>query len=721
MNITKIEIDNFGKYKDFTLDLNGGLNVVLGHNEAGKSTLCAFLCAMFYGLPNESKKLGIREDARKRYLPWDGEAISGTVYFTHNGRDYVLSRKFAKTRRGDKVSLKDGTTWEEIADIAADDIGRTFLGVGEDGFLKTLFISQLGAAIAPNGDDEVLKKLSNLGQSGTEDISYQAASAAIIKAQHEIVSKSERAGILPRLEQEKEALEHELAESNRVSEKFRNDIILQNNLKQESDRLAKELTELENQKEIAKEYLRLIEAEKTKNEYNRLSERKKENEQRINEQQKKLESYNTQAQKYKFAENITQSELIALAQTENDVNSIKEELKEINDLKERLSELKTRKQEIKSKQKSGINIPMFIIAIAVAVSGVVFAATLSLILITLLPVGILLGIISFVGRFGTKAQKQELAALENEIEILEKETNPDKIEEINTRLCKKQKELADVLSLTSVDDVHQLAQIIADRNQLIQNISAAQNELSLLLETQKQIEEDLNRIPDETIETFSDNVREYKGKSLEEIDVLLAENHANQLKNQREYENVRYRVEESTASVRSSDVILTEITETEEKIEQYRFHYQALSMAHDSLFKGYSELKQGFAPVLNEFVGEIVSVLTDGKYSELRVSDDYKIMLKENENGEIVSAEYLSSGTYDILYFALRMGIAKVIFDEKIPLLILDDTFLQMDDKRAALTAEYLKNHPAAEQIIYFTCHESQASLFENTNRIILN
>lgn len=720
MIITKIEIDNFGKYKNFTLNLNAGLNIILGQNEAGKSTLCAFLYAMFYGLPNESKKLGIREDARKRYLPWSGDAMSGTVYFEHDGRSYILSRKFAKTKRGDKVSLKDGTTWEEIDDISADDIGHRFLGLGEGGFLKTLFISQLGAAISPDGDDEVLKKLSNLGQSGAEDTSYQAASAAIFKAQHEIISKSERAGILPRLEQEKEQLEYELAESKRVSEKFKNDAILQNQLKQETEQLTENLSELKKQKELAKAHQRMLNAQKSKNELNILSERKSENDKRIEEQQKKLDECNKQFEQYKFTENISQSDLIALAQTENEVNSLKEELRDIDALKERLIVLKEQQQELINKQKPSINIKMLIIAAVISVLVIIFGVTLSLAYLILLPIGILFGVGSFIGRFGSKNKKEELVILEDEINLLEEETNSEKINEINEKLTEKQKQIDAVLLTSGATDVHQLAQLIADKNQLAQTITSVKKELSLLLEAQQQIEDDLKRIPAENVEIFSSDVYNYNGKTSEEIDLLIADMHTKQLENQREYENVRYRVEEATSGVRSSDIILTEINAIQEKIEQYNFHYKALAMAQEALSRSYSEIKQGFAPVLNEHAGEIVKLLTDGKYGEMKVADDYKIRLRENN--EFVDAEFLSSGTYDILYFALRLGIAKVIFDDKIPMLILDDTFLQMDDNRAKCTADYLNNNFIAEQIIYFTCHESQADLFgNNANRIILN
>ena len=43
MKIKKIYISAFGGLKDFTLELNDGLNVVYGNNEDGKSTVAAFI------------------------------------------------------------------------------------------------------------------------------------------------------------------------------------------------------------------------------------------------------------------------------------------------------------------------------------------------------------------------------------------------------------------------------------------------------------------------------------------------------------------------------------------------------------------------------------------------------------------------------------------------------------------------------------------------------
>ena len=263
MKITKIEIGHFGKWENFSLDFTDGIQVIYGRNEAGKSTICAFLQAMFYGLPNERKAIGIREDLRKRYAPWDGSPMEGNVFFEHAGRKYVLTRRLGKTRKGDKVSLKDGTTWEELSEIPETEIGRTFFGVGEEAFLKTLFISQLGAAIRSDDEDEILKRLSNLKQSGSEDISYQAAAQALEKAKYELISKSEKAGLIPRTEQEKEQLEFEYKEAVRLSEQYRTDVLCHGELVRLGNQLREEEKTLSKQKELAKEHERFLALAKT--------------------------------------------------------------------------------------------------------------------------------------------------------------------------------------------------------------------------------------------------------------------------------------------------------------------------------------------------------------------------------------------------------------------------------------------------------------------------
>ena len=50
MKLISCHIENFGKLSDFDMDFKDGLNTVLEENGWGKTTLAAFIKAMFYGL-----------------------------------------------------------------------------------------------------------------------------------------------------------------------------------------------------------------------------------------------------------------------------------------------------------------------------------------------------------------------------------------------------------------------------------------------------------------------------------------------------------------------------------------------------------------------------------------------------------------------------------------------------------------------------------------------
>ncbi|MBQ3225563.1 MAG: AAA family ATPase [Clostridia bacterium] len=716
MKITKIEIGHFGKWENFSLDFTDGIQVIYGRNEAGKSTICAFLQAMFYGLPNERKAVGIREDLRKRYAPWDGSPMEGNVFFEHAGRKYVLTRRLGKTRKGDKVSLKDGTTWEELSEIPESEIGRTFFGVGEEAFLKTLFISQLGAAIRSDDEDEILKRLSNLKQSGSEDISYQAAAQALEKAKYELISKSEKAGLIPRSEQEKEQLEFEYKEAVRLSEQYRTDVLCHGELVRLGNQLREEEKTLSKQKELAKEHERFLALAKTEDTRNILLTRKTENESKIANTQKTIEDLKEKLERHLAQAPVSQDELLSLLAMEQEVAEKAAKASEYEKKRQKAEELKG-KINLLSKTKTGKIKPLLLLSGAFTlVLGALAGSTISVYLWALSMIG---AVLLTAGIFARSRKNTELEEILAQVEILdaelrEEQENKEKLEELRSKLF-------EILSSAGVSEVHELSKRAEEKSRLEAERKTAERELSLLFEAQSRIDADLLRLPEKSETSFSDEAIDYSGAGIEELDALLRENHTKQLENQRTEEAVRYSLEHAFAGTRSADIILTELTQKEEELSEYRFRYDAIVLAQNALYDSYMELKEDFAPVLNERVGEILSELTDGRYSELKISDDYKVMLKEKSRTEPVSAEHLSNGTYDVLYLALRLGIAKVIFPDGIPFIMLDDSFLQLDDARAQRAANYLKTQADAEQIFYFTCHSSQSELFgDEVNRIEL-
>ena len=178
MRIKRLQIKSFGKLKNINLELKPGLNVIYGSNEAGKSTMQHFIKAMLYGM--NSMKKTIRENDRRRFLPWDGGTAQGILVFEEeNKSEYVIDRSFGQTKKEDNYIIYNSVTGEKAVHIDNYQPGKDIFGLGEDAFEKTLFIKQLGAKVAMDKEDEIMKKLLNLHESGEEDISYNKAKAAL--------------------------------------------------------------------------------------------------------------------------------------------------------------------------------------------------------------------------------------------------------------------------------------------------------------------------------------------------------------------------------------------------------------------------------------------------------------------------------------------------------------------------------------------------------------
>lgn len=113
--------------------------------------------------------------------------------------------------------------------------------------------------------------------------------------------------------------------------------------------------------------------------------------------------------------------------------------------------------------------------------------------------------------------------------------------------------------------------------------------------------------------------------------------------------------------------------------------------------------KASYIPYLNKEVSEILNGILDIDY--FNIDDKLHCEVRKKDSNDILSRELLSSGTDDLIYFALRLAIYKFISkEEKIPL-ILDDCFIELDDIRYAKIMDYLSKN-FENQIIYFTAHK---------------
>ena len=82
----------FGKLDQQTLELTGGLNVIQAPNESGKSTWCAFLLAMLYGVNSRERDRAGFIAEKNRYAPWSGAAMAGRLDCRAGENELTLTR-----------------------------------------------------------------------------------------------------------------------------------------------------------------------------------------------------------------------------------------------------------------------------------------------------------------------------------------------------------------------------------------------------------------------------------------------------------------------------------------------------------------------------------------------------------------------------------------------------------------------------------------------------
>lgn len=103
MIIDSLHIYGFGKIKDLKVNLDQGINLIKGLNEAGKSTTMSFIRGVFFGFES-------RRNLHLRYEPLDGGQFGGAIELKDTkGELYRIERVFISKITGDvKVYLPNG-------------------------------------------------------------------------------------------------------------------------------------------------------------------------------------------------------------------------------------------------------------------------------------------------------------------------------------------------------------------------------------------------------------------------------------------------------------------------------------------------------------------------------------------------------------------------------------------------------------------------------------
>ena len=275
MKINKIKINSYGKLKNKEINLENNLNIIYGNNESGKSTLLNFILNIFYGASKNKKGRDISDF--EKYKPWDSEEFSGKLTYELDDKSkYEIYREFNK--KNPKIFNENGEDISKEFNIDKNKGSEFFFEqtqISEDMFLATSIAMQQEVKIEKGAQNILIQKISNLVETGEDNVSYKKAIEKINKIQLEKVgterSREKPINIIQKnieINEQKinelkkyENIEYEIQEEKNAIKNNLDKNEIKNNLLKEI-KILKEKNNLENEKIKIKE--KILEENKNK-------------------------------------------------------------------------------------------------------------------------------------------------------------------------------------------------------------------------------------------------------------------------------------------------------------------------------------------------------------------------------------------------------------------------------------------------------------------------
>ncbi len=699
----------FGKLENQTLTLEPGLNIISAPNEWGKSTWCAFLVAMLYGIDTgaRSKKASIAD--KEHYAPWSGAPMSGRMAISWNGRDITIERR-AKGRipMGD-FSAYETATGLPVAELTAANCGQALLGVERSVFQRAGFISLSDLPVTQ--DESLRRRLNALVTTGDE--SGKADDLAQKLKDLKNKCRFNRSGLLPQAEEQREQLQQKLDRLHRLLQDCQTIRQIQQEQGAELRRLENHLLTMNYQKAV-EEHLR----------FRRDQELLKGAEEKLAQMQAACEGLPAQEparQKLDSLNALQQEQLALQTQAQSLPRAPEKPLpppryaytppeQAVQEAQKDLDFVKAQEQ-VKT-QNSRL---MWIYAAAAAV------LLLLLLVPGVRPFALYIGLAVALGGIAaavlcgrrTDKMRQNLQRVydmhpglgvdkwlpearsyadSHAAYLRDLEAVRGANEGWNSR-----KELLSS-RLAAETEGQPLSQAIAYYTKVLERWAAlaeAKRELEFRIYQVESVQKILKPLPPAP---EPDDLYISEKQTREEI------THGNELLQKMDIQLGQCQGEMHTLGSEAS--LQAQLDAVNARIGRLTQTYNALEIAMNTLAAAGSQLQRRFAPRISGQAQEIFSRLTDGRYKRLTLSEDLTVSAGGEDEVTLRSALWRSEGTVDQLYLSLRLAVARELTPDA-PL-VLDDAFARFDDTRLARAMEVLREEAQTRQVILFSCQSRE-------------
>lgn len=735
--------------RDFSLQLDEGLNIIEGHNEAGKSTIAAFCAFILYG---ESKnQLDIHSS-------WDGLVPEGNLVVSDNGRLYRISRS-----RNLNAVIKDLSTGEQVH--RKEIPGEVFFGLPCDIYRSSAFIGQ--GASGGVACENISASIENILFTGNENTNSEKAVKALDSFRVSMQHKNGKGGSIYELEQKRDELLSRLRSSSENNAKI---IELEGEAGHTQTTLDKRDTAIDKLETCIKyvEYGALIkqfdELEKLRVGGNELKEHHKliiENASfgnyfpdreypiRVRSLRSDADSLNEQFEEACRQENElmdSEPDRAGLTHTAEAVDSLGGKNEALN---------YSKKHKTLSSFFSFCSILLFVLSGVALAAGVYFSVfgrntTLALVSAGFFVISTALAILMFVL---SVRQKNALTLVMNEIgasdyqELLRILNEHDDVAERLNRFSSSldeleaKKELLDDLRTSKLRELNELlmkwdkpdaATAAEDAERIYEKLDECRTKLERQYAAFSTLKNALEGYDESVIrEEYPVICDKYKllndsdtRKDINAMkrELIVQKNSAAQLREKLQKLQTElsalYAVTEKPVPIRG------ELDAVDAEIAAEKRQYDACILAQDSLAAAADNLRMKFVPKLSELTSRYMSESSGGNYKTVDVASDMSLSYRKADDDSFRSMNYLSAGSSDLAYISLRLALISTLCKRSVPPVIFDESFARMDDERLYGLFKVIAGYCAeGHQVIVLTSQKRDALIAEgitHTKHIIL-
>ncbi len=679
MKILSIQ-GHFGNMNGQKIDFTDRLCCRVLPNGWGKTTVCAFIRVMLYGLNTAKRDTANALSDKTRYYPQDGKPMGGRMTVEFTGRPVTIVRESnrAGLMQGFQAFYED--TGELCTLLTARNCGQVLLGMGEDAFLSSAMIDGLDMT---RPSSELSELILSMAQSGDTNARCGTALKALARWRLDLNSGNGH-GEQPRLEEECRAAEKRLAEITAMENKTAVQRAHAEKLSAEADK-ARETYEK----------IYLVYAGKMVGEESQLRILKADSEKRIRNLKDGLPD-----------EVLLREAEEALYGYEGAVRLEREKRSGMpyvdSNFKHRLREVDERKttEEVKRNRVTRPRIRwtalVLALLLAVAAAGTALSGAdfgpltkyMPYVLSGMAALALLLSFLGSVPRLDDPDEdydesKQQLT-LEHRRTVDDQHMAASVLQEEYDTALRAARKL-----WPNAETIEQAGEWIRSARDDWQALRREQSKLQDILVQMKRLNDASPKDETHKGEVDTARIRAAKARhAAEEAQQALA-----QMEGRLQAYGDKNEWQSALASARLG-------------LEQVHMQLDAIRMAEEAVKSENASLSARISPQITELAQQYLAYLTSDSYKEIKLDSSLRARTA-GDDGTLLDALRLSSGTRDQLYFALRLAVCQVLsHQESIPLL-LDDPFLTWDNKRMERGLRLLQTLSKGRQVILLTCRQA--------------